>query len=747
MKLSTHPCRCLIPALLLAGSLSSLPAQTRTAINLSSFGGIEEPAVIYRPTTDSFTSDSFPNITDEGSGRFRMLLRFRAGDWWDGDRTTSSEDRQRAEVKVLGPRQKNGQTFEYASTWRTDPAMVVGNRFCHITQVKGYGSGDIGTPLVTTTLRRESRVNVEYHSSSGDGGIARSWTWTPGAWTRSAVRLKISTSADGFLLTSVNGDAFTGVTNKAIYRSGAPEYQPKWGLYRGADNNQPFGDNYMEHENVTATIIDAPPPPPPPPPPVPPAGTLLQEAERLPLTSVGASTAVQNDSNNSDGKWMALLADGAGDYVEYTLSAVPAGTYRFKMKYKAHPSRGQLTVHLDGAQLGGVIDQYSSSSQYPEIDFGPVTFATESTHVVRLTCVGRNAASNAHTLSADYFFLDDGLPRATPIGTPVEVETLSFTAVGAPTAPQNDSKNSGGRWLALQASGPGPYIEFTLGRVPAGTYTLLMKYKSHPSRGTLVVHVDGQQLGGALDQYSNPQDYPEVTLGVVRFAAEGSHVVRLTCAGKNPASGAFTLSADTFTLVPDTTPPALELPEDLIVEATSPEGATVQFEVSAEDAEDGELPVTVTPPSGSVFPLGSTVVNAVARDFAGNETRGSFIVAVADLTPPTFQSLRASPEVLGPPNHKMVPVTIAAEVRDLADPSPRARIVGVDCNEPVNGTGDGNTSPDWRITGDLTLELRAERAGNGSGRIYTITVEAEDVSGNRSQTTVEVHVPKSQGKG
>ncbi len=746
MKLPTPCSRGILPALLIAGAFSSALAQTRTAFTLSDFGGIEEPAVIYNPGTDTFTSDSFPNITDEGGGRYRMYLRFRANQWWDGDRTTTSEDRQRAEVKVLGPRQKPGQTFEYASTWRTDPAMVVGNRFCHITQVKGYGSGDIGTPLITTTLRRDNRVNVEFHSSGGGDGNARSWTWAPGAWTRSAIRLKISTNPDGYILASVNGDAFTGVTNRAMYRTGAPEYQPKWGLYRGADNSQPFGDNYMEHELVTATVIDAPPPPPPPTNQPPPAGTLLQEAERLPLSSVGAGTAVQNDSNNSEGKWMALQADGAGDYVDYTLSPVPAGTYRLKFKYKGHPSRGQLTLHLDGAQIGGVIDQYSANSVYPVIDFGLVTFPTESSHIVRLTCVGRNPASDAYTLSADYFFLDDGLPPATAIGTPVEVETLPFVANGASTAPQSDANNSGGRWLALQASRAGPYIEFTLGRIPRGTYTLLMKYKSHPGRGTLVASMDGAALGGPIDQYSNPQAYPEVTLGTVRFAASGSHTLRLTCIGRNPASSAFTLSADTITLVPDTNAPELELPEDIIVEATSPAGATVNFDVTATDAEDGVVPVTVTPPSGSVFPLGMTFVSATARDFAGNETSGKFVVAVADLTPPTIATLQASPDSLWPANHKMVPVTISAEVADIADPAPRAKIVAVASNEPANGSGDGNTNTDWRTTGDLTLELRAERSGGGTGRIYTITVEATDASGNVSQKTIDVHVTHDRGK-
>ena len=70
----------------------------------------------------------------------------------------------------------------------------------------------------------------------------------------------------------------------------------------------------------------------------------------------------------------------------------------------------------------------------------------------------------------------------------------------------------------------------------------------------------------------------------------------------------------------------------------------------------------------------------------------------------------------------------------------------VSSNEPVNGTGDGDTAPDWVITGNLTVDLRAERSGTGSGRVYTITVRCTDASGNSSTKTVTVTVPHDRRK-
>ncbi len=107
-----------------------------------------------------------------------------------------------------------------------------------------------------------------------------------------------------------------------------------------------------------------------------------------------------------------------------------------------------------------------------------------------------------------------------------------------------------------------------------------------------------------------------------------------------------------------------------------------------------------------------------------------------DEEPPVITSAVPSESMLWPPNHRMVDLSLAVMVTDDADPAPITRIVSVSSNE-----AQGSNAPDWEITGDLTLKLRAERKGSGPGRIYTITVESVDVSGNRSTATTAVSVP------
>jgi len=54
---------------------------------------------------------------------------------------------------------------------------------------------------------------------------------------------------------------------------------------------------------------------------------------------------------------------------------------------------------------------------------------------------------------------------------------------------------------------------------------------------------------------------------------------------------------------------------------------------------------------------------------------------------------------------------------------------------------NGEEQVDWKITGALKLNLRAERTGTGRGPVYTITVEGKDRAENRIIKEVSVLVP------
>ena len=102
-----------------------------------------------------------------------------------------------------------------------------------------------------------------------------------------------------------------------------------------------------------------------------------------------------------------------------------------------------------------------------------------------------------------------------------------------------------------------------------------------------------------------------------------------------------------------------------------------------------------------------------------------------------------SESTLWPPNHKMKSISIG----NVTDPDGDNVTISVDSifqDEPTNGLGDGDKSPDGAGIGTDTAEVRAERSGTGDGRVYHISFTADDGNGGTCTGEVLVSVPHDQ---
>lgn len=111
--------------------------------------------------------------------------------------------------------------------------------------------------------------------------------------------------------------------------------------------------------------------------------------------------------------------------------------------------------------------------------------------------------------------------------------------------------------------------------------------------------------------------------------------------------------------------------------------------------------------------------------------------------PPVCTAAAPSIDTLLTPNHKMV----AVDVLGVTDPEGDSVTITIDSvfqDEPVNGGGDGNTAPDADGVGTSTASVRAERSGEGDGRVYHIGFTATDTFDNRCSGEVLVSVPLSR---
>ena len=154
--------------------------------------------------------------------------------------------------------------------------------------------------------------------------------------------------------------------------------------------------------------------------------------------------------------------------------------------------------------------------------------------------------------------------------------------------------------------------------------------------------------------------------------------------------------------------------------------------------------ITVT--AGSA---GSSLVNAVSitgDQFDPNTANNSFTLTTELNHNPICTAVNGGPD-LWPPNHKMRLVTLTGATDPDGDVV-TLTATHVTQDEPLNGAADGNTAVD-ATPGPASnqVNLRAERAGTGDGRVYRISFTGSDGRGGTCAGTAIVGVPHDQGKG
>ena len=179
--------------------------------------------------------------------------------------------------------------------------------------------------------------------------------------------------------------------------------------------------------------------------------------------------------------------------------------------------------------------------------------------------------------------------------------------------------------------------------------------------------------------------------------------------------------------------------------STDPRGHIVSYEWDS--TNNGEFDISTTSPTYDfVYQAefdGITRLRVTDDEGFMGEDIADVIIS-PDVTPPVIESLNASPSHLWPGNKKMISVDLEVKMDDLCITN--CKIVSVESNMPEQSQTD-HTGPDWEITGDLKLNLRAEEWHGNSpsntdhvNRKYAVTVECADSAGNVTSSVVEIAV-------
>jgi hypothetical protein len=206
--------------------------------------------------------------------------------------------------------------------------------------------------------------------------------------------------------------------------------------------------------------------------------------------------------------------------------------------------------------------------------------------------------------------------------------------------------------------------------------------------------------------------------------------------------GAKTAAEGTTKIVTDTTPPVI------VPQITGTLGNNGWYRSNV------TVGWSVTDPESGIASSSDCVQTTLTTDTAGvtltcTATNGAGLMASVpitmkiDQTAPGITGMPAPGCSLWPPNGKMIQVATVTAADALSGLAPNSFQVSGTSNEPPS-------APEISITpngsGGYVVALQADRLGNGTGRIYTLTATAADVAGNIATVTATCTVPHDQGQ-
>jgi hypothetical protein len=204
--------------------------------------------------------------------------------------------------------------------------------------------------------------------------------------------------------------------------------------------------------------------------------------------------------------------------------------------------------------------------------------------------------------------------------------------------------------------------------------------------------------------------------------------------------------------------PVADAGDDQTLDCATPAGVEVMLDGAGSSDLDGDpllftwtgdalaQPVDGATPTVVLLP-GVHVLTLTVDDAAdGTDTDEVTITVIADETPPDLVLVDDEDE-LWPPNHKVFEYetddlveSVSDDCSDLSEDDVVFALGTSD--EDDEGTGDGNFPNDIVFRDHCTeAHLRAERAGNGDGRVYELVLRVADAAGNEAEETFTVSVP------
>ncbi|MCJ8014490.1 discoidin domain-containing protein [Paenibacillus sp. KQZ6P-2] len=393
-------------------------------------------------------------------------------------------------------------------------------------------------------------------------------------------------------------------------------------------------------------------------------------------------------------------------------------------------SSGVTTVFNNDAD-NSAVQGVGTDAEYIETSSGKdITFPNVNARYVRLWSNGSTANGSNHYVEVEIY-------KASSTPTKVDDPYLTYTGKWSTSGFSSGYYNDTDHFTTTAGS----TAEYTFNGTSVAWFGV--KGSDH---GKADVYID-DVLDSTIDLYQETRSVQSLIYTKTGLP-NGVHSIKIVVrSDRNPSASNNYVEVDYLEYADkgeiDQTPPSdatfvadVTVPTntDVVVTINYPDDAVVkEYKVG----EDGEW----TPYTGPLVLSDNNKVYARGTDAAGNVSNiTSYEISNIDKTAPTL-SVQLDQASLWPANHKMVTVNATLDANDAESGVASVVLTSITSNEPDSWQGDIQA----RIgTEDTSFQLRAERLGQGSGRIYTITYTVTDKAGNTAVATATVTVPHDQ---